>query len=85
VEGERFPRHRSKFHSVNASGAGLQEDQRVNEDSIHYAQLMEQESQEAKNKVRAGGMAYWCPTTQNWFFKLRHLLFLSPRFFILFF
>ncbi|XP_020021278.2 CD48 antigen-like isoform X3 [Castor canadensis] len=36
--------------NICAQGAGLQEDQRVNEDSIHYAQLMEQESQEAKNK-----------------------------------
>jgi hypothetical protein len=73
VEGKRFPRLRSKFHSVNDSGAGLQEDHRVDERSIYYAQLMEQESQKAKDKVRAGGGSQpghsLVPTAQTWDFQ----------------
>jgi hypothetical protein len=48
-------KHTIKFQSVNYSGAGLQEEHRVHNDGgIHSAQPMEEESQEAKGKVRTG-------------------------------
>ena len=52
--GYKCPRLRFKLHSACLSGARSQDD---DDDSIQYAELSQQESQESSNKVRAGHCA----------------------------